>query len=102
MELLASLWDLAVHLDVHLAAFVQERGVWVYVLLFLIIFCETGLVVTPILPGDSMLFAFGALAANPSADINVHFSAFVFISAAFLGNLSNYSIGRYIGPKVYE
>ena len=62
MELLAWLWDLAVHLDVHLAAFVQQHGAWVYGLLFLIVFCETGLVVTPFLPGDSLLFVAAATA----------------------------------------
>jgi membrane-associated protein len=71
MELLAWLWDLAVHLDVHLAAFVQQHGAWVYGLLFLIVFCETGLVVTPFLPGDSLLFVAGAIAAAGGMDITL-------------------------------
>ena len=69
MELLAWFWDLVVHLDAHLAAFVAEHGVWVYALLFAIVFCETGLVVTPFLPGDSLLFVAGAVAA--AGDMNV-------------------------------
>ena len=64
MEILAALWDLAVHLDAHLARFVAEHGAWVYALLFAVIFCETGLVVTPFLPGDSLLFVVGTLAAG--------------------------------------
>lgn len=94
--------DFVLHIDQHLVDLLARYGTSVIFIIALIIFCETGLVVTPILPGDSMLFAFGALAANPSASINVHFSAFVFVAAAFLGNLVNYSIGRFIGPKVYE
>ena len=69
MELLAWFWDLVVHLDAHLAAFVAEHGVWVYGLLFLIVFCETGLVVTPFLPGDSLLFVTGAVAAAGGMDV---------------------------------
>src|SRR5678810_1256733 len=94
--------DFVLHIDQHLVDLLAQYGTSVIFIIALIIFCETGLVVTPILPGDSMIFAFGALAANPSANVNVHFSAVIFIAAAFLGNLSNYSIGRFIGPKVYE
>jgi membrane-associated protein len=100
MELLASLWDLAVHLDVHLAAFVQEHGVWVYGLLFLIVFCETGLVVTPILPGDSLLFVAGAIAAAGGMDIALLMATLV--AAALCGDNVNYWIGRTLGVKVFK
>ena len=102
MDLFHWFIDFVLHIDQHLVDLLAQYGTSVIFIIALILFCETGLVVTPILPGDSMLFAFGALAANPSANISVHFCAFVFIAAAFLGNLSNYSIGRFIGPKVYE
>ena len=102
MDLVHWFIDFVLHIDQHLVDLLAQYGTSVVFLIALIIFCETGLVVTPFLPGDSMLFAFGALVANPSANISVHFSAFVFIAAAFLGNLVNYSIGRFIGPKVYE
>ncbi|HYV93200.1 MAG TPA: DedA family protein [Chitinophagales bacterium] len=102
MDLLHWFVDFVLHIDKHLIDLLAEYKTSVIFIIALIIFCETGLVVTPILPGDSMIFAFGALVADPSANINVHFSALVFIAAAFLGNLANYSIGRFIGPKVYE
>ena len=100
MELLFSGWDLIVHLDQHLAVLLQQYGPWVYLLLFAIIFCETGLVVTPFLPGDSLLFIAGALAAG--GDIDVHVLALVLVAAAVLGNTVNYSVGRFIGPKVFQ
>jgi membrane-associated protein len=100
MELLLYVWDLAVHLDAHLASLLQQHGVWVYLLLFLIVFCETGLVVAPFLPGDSLLFVAGALWA--AAGLNVHALAALLIAAAILGNTSNYWIGRYLGPKVFH
>ena len=100
MDLLFSAWDLIVHLDRHLAALLQQYGAWVYLLLFAIIFCETGLVVTPFLPGDSLLFIAGALAAGGGVD--VHLLALVLVAAAVLGNTVNYSVGRFIGPKVFQ
>ncbi len=100
MELLLSGWDLLVHLDSHLATLLQQHGAWVYLLLFVIIFCETGLVVTPFLPGDSLLFIAGALAAG--GGIDVHLLALLLVAAAALGNTVNYSIGRFIGPKVFH
>jgi membrane-associated protein len=100
MELLLFLWDLVVHLDKHLASLLLEHGAWVYLLLFLIVFCETGLVVTPFLPGDSLLFVAGTLWA--AAGLNVHALAALLIAAAILGNTSNYWIGRYLGPKVFH
>ena len=91
--------DLFLHLDVHLADFVARYGVWVYAGLFAVIFAETGLVVTPFLPGDSLLFAAGALAATGAMDISL---VFVLIAiAAILGNTVNYAIGRIIGPRVF-
>jgi len=100
VDLLFSGWDLIVHLDRHLAVLLQQYGAWVYLLLFAIIFCETGLVVTPFLPGDSLLFIAGALAAG--GGIDVHLLALVLVAAAVLGNTVNYSVGRFIGPKVFH
>ena len=100
MELLAWFWDLALHLDVHLAAFVAEHGVWVYGLLFLIVFCETGLVVTPFLPGDSLLFVTGAVAAAGGMDIVLVMAALV--AAALCGDNVNYWIGRTLGLRVFS
>jgi membrane-associated protein len=100
VELLLSGWDLLVHLDRHLATLLQQHGAWVYLLLFVVIFCETGLVVTPFLPGDSLLFIAGALAAG--GGIDVHLLALMLVAAAVLGNTVNYSIGRFVGPKVFD
>ncbi|HEY6863629.1 MAG TPA: DedA family protein [Burkholderiales bacterium] len=100
MEILLGAWDFVVHLDKHLAALLQQHGAWVYVLLFLIIFGETGLVVTPFLPGDSLLFVAGTLAAT--GGIDVHLLAVVLMLAAVLGNTANYSIGYWLGPKVFH
>ena len=87
MELLAWFWDLVVRLDVHLADFVQEHGVWVYALLFVIVFCETGLVVTPFLPGDSLLFVAGAVAGAGAIKIVGHIGTHV--AAALCGDKVN-------------
>jgi len=100
VELLLAGWDLVVNLDRHLAALLQQYGAWMYLLLFVIIFSETGLVVTPFLPGDSLLFVAGALAAAGGMD--VHLLAVVLVLAAVLGNTTNYSIGYYIGPRVFQ
>ena len=100
MELLAWFWDLAVHLDVHLAAFVQDHGVWVYGLLFGIVFCETGLVVTPFLPGDSLLFVAGAVAAAGGMDIVLVMATL--LAAALCGDNVNYWIGRTLGLRVFS
>ncbi len=94
------LWDYAVHLDRHLAAFVAQYGTWVYALLFLIVFCETGLVVTPFLPGDSLLFVVGTLAAAGGMDIGLVMT--VLVSAALSGDNVNYWIGRWAGPRVFH
>ncbi|MBK7423105.1 MAG: DedA family protein [Propionivibrio sp.] len=100
MEYLATFIDIILHLDKHLAVLVQQYGVWIYAILFAIIFSETGFVVTPFLPGDSLLFVAGALAALGGMDIGVLIA--VLIAAAVLGNMLNYQIGRYLGPKVFN
>jgi len=100
VEILLSGWDLLVHLDQHLALLLQQYGAWVYLILFVIIFSETGLVVTPFLPGDSLLFVAGALAAAGGMD--VHLLALILVAAAVLGNTVNYSIGYAIGPRVFH
>jgi membrane-associated protein len=100
MDLLHTLIDFVLHVDVHLQNFVVAYGVWVYALLFLIIFVETGVVVMPFLPGDSLLFVVGAMCAQGS--MNLGLSIGLLIAAAVLGNQSNYTIGRYFGPKVFQ
>jgi len=97
---MAELIDLFLHLDVHLAQLVTIYGAWVYAILFLVIFAETGLVVTPILPGDSLLFACGALAATGVLD--PWLTAGLLVTAAILGDAVNYSIGHVVGPKVFS
>ena len=103
MELLAYFWDLVVHLDKHLANLLLLHGAWVYLILFLIVFCETGLVVTPFLPGDSLLFIAGALtvAGSGSGTLNIATLNILLMAAAILGNTTNYWIGRYFGAKVF-
>ena len=100
MEYLASFIDIILHLDKHLALLVQQYGIWIYAILFAIIFSETGFVVTPFLPGDSLLFVAGALAALGGMDIGV--LVVTLIAAAALGNMLNYQIGRLLGPKVFQ
>jgi membrane-associated protein len=100
MELVAALWDFFLHLDDHLAAFVAQHGAWVYGLLFVIVFCETGLVVTPFLPGDSLLFVVGTLAAAGGMDITLVMA--LLIAAALCGDNVNYWIGRWAGPRVFR
>jgi membrane-associated protein len=100
VELLAGFVDLLLHLDRHLAALVASHGVWIYAILFAIIFCETGFVVTPFLPGDSLLFVAGTLAA--AGDMYVHGLFAALATASFLGDNTNYWIGRYVGPRVFR
>jgi membrane-associated protein len=95
-----TLVDLFLHLDRHLAEFIDAYGVWVYGLLFLVVFAETGLVVTPFLPGDSLLFATGALAAAGALD--VWLAAFLLLAAAVLGDAVNYAVGRFLGPRIFR
>jgi membrane-associated protein len=100
MELIAFLADFILHVDVHLANFVAHYGVWVYALLFAIIFIETGVVVMPFLPGDSLLFVVGALCGAGLMDLPLAMG--LMFAAAVAGNQSNYTIGRYFGPKVFQ
>ena len=100
MEFITFLIDFILHIDVHLAQMATAYGPWLFVILFLIIFCETGLVVTPFLPGDSMLFVTGAIAATGA--FNIHLMVLTLILAAILGDSLNYQIGRMIGLKVFS
>ena len=101
MELIHFVVDFILHIDVHLTELVSQYGVWIYAILFLILFCETGLVVTPFLPGDSLLFVAGTLAAIPGNDLNVHMMALLMIVAAIAGDGVNYTIGRIFGSKLF-
>ncbi|WP_341905694.1 DedA family protein [Polaromonas sp. YR568] len=100
MEFFALLIDFIVHVDKHLEAFVTSYGAWVYALLFLIIFVETGVVVMPFLPGDSLLFVVGALCG--AGLMSLPLAVGLLFTAAVLGDQCNYSIGRYFGPKVFQ
>lgn len=100
MELLSGFLDLVLHLDRHLLELAQNYGAWIYGVLFLIVFLETGVVVTPFLPGDSLLFVAGAIAA--AGALNVHGLVILLIAAAIAGDSLNYSIGRYLGPRVFR
>src|SRR5512145_2600307 len=99
MDLLANLFDLLLHVDQHLTAFVAEHGAWVYLLLIVIIFAETGLVVAPWLPGDSLLFVVGTLAGLGSIDYPTIVLAL--IAASFCGDNTNYFIGRFVGMRLF-
>ena len=100
--LLSSLVDFILHIDTHLQLLAAQYGIWLYAILFVIIFCETGLVVTPFLPGDSLLFAAGSLAAMSGSSLNPHLLFLLFFSAALLGDNLNYFIGHKLGPKVFN
>ncbi|HYD56885.1 MAG TPA: DedA family protein [Burkholderiales bacterium] len=100
MELVLWFWDLIVNLDDHLAAFVAQHGPWVYALLFAIVFCETGLVVTPFLPGDSLLFVAGAVAAVGGMDLYIVMGTL--IAAALCGDNVNYFVGRWAGARLFS
>ncbi|MDY0971827.1 DedA family protein [Siccibacter turicensis] len=102
MDVILFIVDFILHIDVHLAELVAQYGVWVYAILFLILFCETGLVVTPFLPGDSLLFVAGALASLPGNDLNVHLMVLLMIVAAIAGDAVNYTIGRLFGDKLFS
>jgi len=93
-------FDILLHLDDYLAWVVEHYGAWIYLLLFVIVFCETGLVVTPFLPGDSLLFVAGAIAA--AGGMNVHLLVLLLIAAAILGDAVNYHIGRWAGPRMFR
>ncbi len=94
--------DFILHIDQHMIALVQEYHAWTYAILFLIIFCETGLVVTPFLPGDSMIFVAGALAALPDVPFEVNLLALILFVAAVLGDSCNYMIGHFFGRKLFS
>lgn len=100
MELITQFIDIVLHLDTHLSLLIQQYGIWIYAILFVVIFSETGLVVFPFLPGDSLLFVAGALAAVGDMDVGVLMG--VLTLAAVLGNSVNYAVGRYIGPRVFQ
>lgn len=100
MEIVSVLIDFILHVDVHLADFVQNYGVWVYALLFVIVFTETGVVVMPFLPGDSLLFVVGTLCG--AGLMSLPLAIAVLLVAAILGDQTNYSIGRHLGPKVFQ
>lgn len=102
MEFLTQFIDIVLHLDKHLAILVQQYGLWIYGILFVIIFSETGFVVTPFLPGDSLLFVAGALAAIGEGGMDIVTLIGVLTLAAVLGNTVNYQIGRFLGPKVFH
>ncbi|MGA7720598.1 MAG: DedA family protein [Ignavibacteriaceae bacterium] len=100
MELIKYLFDLFLHLDVHLNIIINQYGTLTYIILFLVIFCETGLVVTPFLPGDSLIFAAATFAARGA--LNVNYLFLILASASFLGDTVNYWIGHFLGPKIFH
>ncbi len=102
LDLVKKLIDFILHIDRHLAEIIASYGAWTYAVLFLIIFAETGLVVTPFLPGDSLLFAAGAFCAKPETGLNVHLMALLLFVAAVIGDTLNYWIGSRIGPAVFK
>ncbi|HTV18491.1 MAG TPA: DedA family protein [Polyangiaceae bacterium] len=102
VELILRFWNVITHLDVHLADWARDMGPWLYVAMFLVIFCETGLVVTPFLPGDSLLFALGALCAIDGSPVMIGLLIPLLIVAAVLGDAVNYSVGRRLGPRVFN
>lgn len=100
MELIINIFDFFIHLDRHLGVIIQSFGNWTYVIFFLVIFCETGLVVTPFLPGDSLLFGLGTFAALGL--LQIEWLLMLLSFAAVAGNMVNYAIGHYVGPKVFH
>jgi membrane-associated protein len=102
MEYLQFIIDFALHIDTQLPLLVEQYGLLIYAILFILIFCETGLVVTPFLPGDSLLFVAGTLASISTNNMNVHLLVLMLITAAVLGDASNYIIGRFFGAKLFS
>jgi len=100
--ILFDLADFIIHIDRHLQVLASQYGLWLYGILFLIVFCETGLVVTPFLPGDSLLFAAGSIAAMPDSSLEPNVLFLVFFSAALLGDNLNYAVGRFLGRRVQD
>jgi membrane-associated protein len=102
VELLKGIIDFILHIDKHLVTITSQYQGWTYLIIFLIIFAETGFVVTPFLPGDSLLFATAALIATGNSGLNIFTMGLILIAAAFLGNTVNYLLGNYLGPKVFK
>lgn len=107
MELLSifldvNIIDFILHINVHLQQLIYDYGQWIYLILFIIVFCETGLVVTPFLPGDSLLFVGGALCAMPQNNLSIWIFGIVMIAAAIMGDTSNYYIGKFFGEKLFS
>lgn len=102
MEFISTLIDFVLHIDKHLVEIVNNYQTWTYLILFLVIFAETGFVVTPFLPGDSLLFAAGAIIAKPESELNIFLMCILLIIAAILGDMANYHIGDYVGPKAFS
>jgi membrane-associated protein len=102
MDLLQTAFDFFIHLDRHLGDIIAQYGTWTYVILFVIVFCETGLVVTPFLPGDSLLFAAGTFAAIASAQLDLPTLLAVLAAAAILGDTVNYWVGAFVGPRAFS
>jgi len=102
IEFLQSFLDIVLHIDVHIQTWVTDYQTWTYLILFIIVFMETGFVVTPFLPGDSLLFAAGAVAAMPNEPLNIFLLISLLFCAAFGGDNTNYFVGKFLGHKVYE
>lgn len=102
MELIKNLIDFILHIDKHLATITSTYQAWTYLILFAIIFAETGFVVTPFLPGDSLLFAAGALIAGGHSGLDIYIMALLLVAAAFTGNTVNYELGKFLGVKVFK
>lgn len=102
MDFIKTIIDFILHIDKHLVELTSQYGVWVYAILFIIVFCETGLVVTPFLPGDSLLFAAGAIIALPESGLNIILMFFILLVAAVLGDAVNYHIGKSIGDRILK
>jgi membrane-associated protein len=102
VDIFNSTIDFFLRLDVHLSELIKNYGGWFYAIMFLVIFCETGLVITPFLPGDSLLFAAGTLSAIGSENLNVHLLVVLLIAAAVLGDACNYFIGKYFGQRLFQ
>jgi membrane-associated protein len=102
LEIIRTIIDFILHIDQHLVEIVSNYKTWTYLILFIIIFAETGFVVTPFLPGDSLLFAAGAIIAKPESNLNIVLTCLLLIAAAILGDLVNYHIGKFIGVKAFS
>ena len=101
-HLFGDFFNIILHLDVHLAEWIRTLGPWLYGVVFLIVFAETGLVVTPFLPGDSLLFALGAFTAGDNPPLSLFFLLLLLVSAGILGDAVNYAVGRHFGPRIFR